>query len=133
MSGQILSDACDAGSIHVDKRPCRNPVPTTKLLDKNNTERPVLPFQQKSIDNYRAAQDAQDVTTLTSDNKIPTTSCAATSQIVPHVTPSPSPPPTDRANDRAKDKRPISKVETFSDSDSAPAKSPKRPLKKKRM
>ncbi|KAH9969346.1 hypothetical protein BJV74DRAFT_889793 [Russula compacta] len=110
-------------------RPRRNPAPTTKLLDKNNIERPVLPFQQKSIDDYRAAQEAQDATTATSDNENPTvsrTTLPTTSQILDVTS---SPPPTDHT----KDKRLISEVEISSneDSDSAPAKSPKCPPKKK--
>ena len=42
----------DASSddLHIDKRPRRNPAPTTKLLDTNNTARPGLTFQQKAID-----------------------------------------------------------------------------------
>src|SRR6202040_586706 len=125
MSGQILSDG--SNDVHVDKRPRRNPAPMTKLLDKNNIERFLLHFQQKSIANYRAAQAAQDMSTATSDNENPSASCATsptTSQILDLTSP---PPPTDRV----KDKRPISEVEASSDSDSAPAKSPERPPKKK--
>jgi len=114
MSGQILSDSSD--DVHVDKRPCRNAAPMTKLLDKNNLERPgLLPFQQKSINDYWAAREAQDATTA-SDNENPTVSHATlpTSQILDMTS---SPPPTDCAND----KRQISEVNISSDSDSAPA------------
>jgi hypothetical protein len=124
MSGQILSDG--SNDVHVNKRPRRNPAPTTKLLDKNNIERPVLPFQQKSIDDYRAAQEVQDTSTAsaTSDPTVSRATSPTTSQILDLTS---SPPPTDRT----KDKRPISEVEGSSDSDSAPATSPKRPPKKK--
>jgi hypothetical protein len=52
----------------LDKRPRRNPVPTTKLLDTNNTERAGLPFQLKSIHDHRAAHepDVRDAPTGTS-------------------------------------------------------------------
>lgn len=53
MSEQILSDS--SNDVQVDKCPHQNPVPMTKLLNKNNTKQPGLPFQQKSIANYLAA------------------------------------------------------------------------------
>ena len=49
-----------------DKRPRRNPAPATKLVDANNTEQAGLPFQQKSIHDYRAAREAHDAPTGTS-------------------------------------------------------------------
>ena len=129
MSGRTLDNGSD--DVHVNKHPHRNAVPTTKLLDKNNLERPaLLPFQQKCINDYRAAHEAQGATTVTSDDERLTVSRAtssATSQILDATS---SPPPTDRA----KDKRKFSEVDISSDSDNASASRAEptdRPLKKK--
>ncbi|KAH9960081.1 hypothetical protein BJV74DRAFT_872375 [Russula compacta] len=77
MSGRILSDGSEG--VHVDKRPRRNPAPTTKLLGKDNLQQAALPLQRKSTDDYRAAHEAQDISTATSDLESPDTTSRATS------------------------------------------------------
>jgi hypothetical protein len=133
MLGRIISDS--SNEVHVDKHPRRNLAPTTKLLDKNNIEQAGLPFQQKYIDHYRAAREAQDMPIPTSnlENPGPEATSHTTSPIssqIPDMTSSPPP------SDHVKDKRHISEVDTSDDSDSAPdsrVKSTDRPQKKKDM
>jgi hypothetical protein len=132
MSEHILGDGSD--SVHVNKRPRRNPAPATKLRDENNFERAALPFQQKSVDDYRAACDAEDAATSNLENPDTTshaTSPTGTTSQIQDATSSPPP------SDRAKDKRQIFEVDTSDYSDSAPDSRAKltgrRPLKKKGM
>jgi hypothetical protein len=54
MAGRILSDSDE--DAHVDNRirTRRNPAPTAKLVDTNNTAQPGLVSQRKVIDEFRA-------------------------------------------------------------------------------
>lgn len=115
MPQQILSDSGD--DVHVSRRPPsrRNPVPATKLLDANNLERASLPFQQKAINNYRAARNAQV-------HDAPIATSSPTPNMTPHA-PSPTATQTPTESSPAPscsiDKRPISRVESSSDESDA--------------
>jgi hypothetical protein len=104
----------------LDKRPRRNPVPTTKLLDTNNTERAGLPFQLKFIADHRAARkpEVRDASTGTSSENADATSNATSTTTqthqIPDTTSSPEP------SGRIPEKRPFSAVDdsdTKSDSE----------------
>ncbi|KAH9159712.1 hypothetical protein EDB89DRAFT_1915717 [Lactarius sanguifluus] len=138
MTRRILDDG--SGDVRVNRRLRRNPAPTTKLLDPNNTERAGLPFQQKYISDYRATHGAQDMPTTsatlseTSDATLDTTSCTAlptATQLRDNSSRSSLEP---GPSDRVMDKRPISAVDSSDDNNSAPdsrAKSTSHPPKKK--
>ena len=127
MSGQFLGDGND--DVHIDKRPCRNPAPTTKLLNENNLQQAALPFQQKSINDYRAAREFQGTATSNLENSDTTLHATLpTSSQVQDATSFSAP------SDHAKDKRHIFEVDTSDDGDSTPdseAKPVDRPQKKK--
>jgi hypothetical protein len=60
MAGHILSDSDEDAHVNKPIRTCRNPAPTAKLVDTNNTAQPGLVSQRRVIDEFRAAQVARD-------------------------------------------------------------------------
>jgi hypothetical protein len=84
MAGHILTDSDE--DAHVDKPTCtrRNPAPTAKLVNANNTAQPGFTSQRKVIDDFHAAQVARN---SSKDHPLPeeapsSSTVASTDQII---------------------------------------------------
>ncbi|KAI0249255.1 hypothetical protein BJV78DRAFT_716359 [Lactifluus subvellereus] len=127
MAGRVQPEG-NGSNAHIDERPYRIIVPTTKLLDTNNTARPGLTFQQKAIDDYLVAQVVQDAPASLDNPETPTLSRATSISHVPDVTPPPE------ASRHVPEKRKNSQSEASSDTASesrSSVKSTQPPRKKK--